>query len=82
MIDLLSTNNIFMAMTLEITDQEYLIKLDRKKFGLAFIRSLLKQVEVENLTEDDLYLSETRPSIKDKDTNASEPDYFGSIDEK
>lgn len=68
----------FMAMTLEITEQEYLIKLDRKKFGLSFIRSLLKQVEVANPTEDDLHTSE-RTSSKEQ---SNEPDYFGSLDEK
>lgn len=64
-------------MTLEITDHEYLIKLDRKKFGLAFIRSLLKQVEVANPTEEVL-------NVKDRGlaSSSTEPDYFGSLDEK
>jgi len=63
---------------LEITEQEYLIKLNRKNFNLSFIRSLLKMVEVANPSEDnfgvpDRYISQS-PS--------SEPDYFSSIEEK
>jgi len=30
---------------LEITAQEYLIKLDKNKFDLSFIQSLLKRIE-------------------------------------
>ncbi|NCD68924.1 hypothetical protein [Mucilaginibacter agri] len=67
-------------MTLEITEQEYLIKLDRKKFGLSFIRSLLKQVEIANPTEDDLYIPDRH--ISPSQNHSSEPDYFGSIEEK
>jgi len=32
---------------LEITDQEYLIKLDRQEFDLSFIHSLLKRIQSE-----------------------------------
>lgn len=32
---------------LEITDQEYLIKLDRSEFDLGFIQSLLKRIQTE-----------------------------------
>lgn len=66
-------------MTLEITDNEYLIKLDRKKFGLSFLRSLLKQVEVANPTEDDFFVADKHTS---NNNSSSEPDYFGSLDEK
>jgi hypothetical protein len=37
---------------LEITENEYLIKLNRSNFNLSFIRSLLKMVEVANPSED------------------------------
>ena len=65
---------------LEITEQEYLIKLNRKSFNLSFIRSLLKIVEVANPTEDDLTVSDryVSPNIN----HSSEPDYFSSIEEK
>lgn len=32
---------------LEITDQEYLIKLDKSEFDLSFIHSLLKRIQSE-----------------------------------
>ncbi|MBD3748825.1 MAG: hypothetical protein IE931_04970 [Sphingobacteriales bacterium] len=32
---------------LEITDQEYLIKLDKSEFDLSFIHSLLKSIQSE-----------------------------------
>jgi hypothetical protein len=64
--------------TLEITENEFLIKLDRKTFNLSFVRSLLKMVEVANPTADDLYTPE-----KHVFTNySSEPGYFSSLDEK
>jgi hypothetical protein len=65
---------------LEITEQEYLIKLNRKSFNLSFIRSLLKMVEVANPTEEDLTVSDRyfSPNIN----HSSEPDYFSSIEEK
>ncbi|MGZ3757962.1 MAG: hypothetical protein ACXVAY_04185 [Mucilaginibacter sp.] len=65
---------------LEITEQEYLIKLNRKSFNLSFIRSLLKMVEVANPTEDDLPVSDryVSPNVN----HSSEPDYFSSIEEK
>ena len=65
---------------LEITENEYLIKLNRQNFNLSFIRSLLKMVEVANPAEEtnyneDRYVSRTQ-------VNSSEPDYFSSIEEK
>jgi hypothetical protein len=35
------------ASILEINDKEYLIKLDKNKFELTFIQSLLKRIETE-----------------------------------
>jgi hypothetical protein len=69
-----------MTGILEITEQEYLIKLNRKSFNLSFIRSLLQMVEVANPADEDT-------SVKDRQTatkkvNSSEPDYFSSIEEK
>jgi len=64
---------------LEITEKEYLIKLNRSTFDLSFIRSLLKIVEVANPSEDDMPVERhTSPRIN----HSSEPDYFSSIEEK
>jgi len=63
---------------LEITENEYLIKLNRSNFNLSFIRSLLKIVEVANPTEDSY-------SIADRyvpQNHANEPEYYSSIEEK
>ncbi len=64
---------------LEITESEYLIKLNRQNFNLSFIRSLLKMVEVANPAEIDY--NEDRFTSRDK-VISSEPDYFSSLDEK
>lgn len=64
---------------LEITENEYLIKLNRQNFNLSFIRSLLKMVEVANPIEIDY--AEDRFTSRDK-VISSEPDYFSSLDEK
>ncbi|MEO8885268.1 MAG: hypothetical protein ABI367_04335 [Mucilaginibacter sp.] len=65
---------------LEITENEYLIKLNRQNFNLSFIRSLLKMVEVANPSENEEtgYSRERYVSQND----SSEPDYFSSLEEK
>ena len=63
---------------LEITENEYLIKLNRSTFNLSFIRSLLKMVEVANPSDDNNYASERHVS----NNHSSEPDYYGSLEEK
>ena len=69
-----------MNSTLEITDREFLIKLDRTKFNVSFVRSLLKMVEFSNPVADDLI---TADRYADTDYIGSrEPDYFSNIDEK
>jgi hypothetical protein len=65
---------------LEITDQEYLIKLNRKNFNLSFIRSLLKMVEVANPSEDNMAIPDRH--VSPSQSHSSEPDYFSSIEEK
>jgi len=62
---------------LEITEKEYLIKLNRSTFNLSFIRSLLKMVEVADPSEDSAYIPERHFG-----GNSSEPDYYGSLEEK
>jgi hypothetical protein len=65
---------------LEITENEYLIKLNRQNFNLSFIRSLLKMVEVADPAEtgDSNYFRERHVS----QNTSSEPDYFSSLEEK
>jgi hypothetical protein len=65
---------------LEITENEYLIKLNRSNFDLSFIRSLLKIVEVANPSSDDRIIPERY--IPSRQNNSSEPDYFSFIEEK
>jgi hypothetical protein len=42
-----------MSSILEITENEYLIKLNRSRFNLSFVRSLLKMVEFSGPTEEE-----------------------------
>ena len=42
-----------MSSILEITENEYLIKLNRERFNLSFVRSLLKMVEFSSPTDDE-----------------------------
>ena len=65
---------------LEITDSEYLIKLNRRNFDLSFIRSLLKMVEVANPSDDELLIAERY--ISPRQNHSSEPEYYSSIEEK
>jgi hypothetical protein len=65
---------------LEITENEYLIKLNRSNFNLSFIRSLLKMVEVANPTEDSSTYNDR--FIAPYQNHSAEPDYYSSIEEK
>jgi len=65
---------------LEITESEYLIKLNRTKFDLSFIRSLLKMVEVANPSDNQMIIAERH--ISPRQDRSSEPDYYGSLEEK
>ena len=65
---------------LEITEHEYLIKLNRSNFNLSFIRSLLKIVEVANPVEDTFYLPEKYTG--GSQSHSSEPEYYSSLEEK
>lgn len=68
---------------LEITENEYLIKLNRRNFDLSFIRSLLKLVEVakpaDEEEEDTLIRSR---NIDISQTRPAEAGYFSFIEEK
>ncbi len=65
---------------LEITENEYLIKLNRSNFNLSFIRSLLKMVEVANPSDDSQFIQERY--FSPDQSHSSEPDYFSSIEDK
>lgn len=65
---------------LEITESEYLIKLNRRNFDLSFIRSLLKMVEVANPADDGYSIADRH--ITARQINSSEPEYFSSLEEK
>jgi hypothetical protein len=64
--------------SLEITENEYLIKFSRSKFDVSFIRNLLKIVEISNPSED--------PAIADKSFTQEailiSPDYYSHLDDK
>jgi hypothetical protein len=66
---------------LEITENEYLIKLNRSTFDLSFIRSLLKIVEVANPSSEDEALS-LESCQASRLNHSPEPDYYSFIDEK
>ncbi|WP_342648112.1 hypothetical protein [Mucilaginibacter sp. CSA2-8R] len=69
-----------MNSTLEITDREFLIKLDRKKFNVSFVRSLLKMVEFCNPSDDEVAVTDRFRDVGY--VGSTEPEYFSSIDEK
>jgi len=66
---------------LEITENEYLIKLNRSNFNLSFIRSLLKMVEVANPSEESEFSYSDR-IIHPYQNHSATADYFSAIDEK
>ncbi|TFF36758.1 hypothetical protein [Mucilaginibacter psychrotolerans] len=66
---------------LEITENEYLIKLNRSTFDLSFIRSLLKMVEVSKPSEQKEF-NYIDSYLNGKKSDSSEPEYYSSIDEK
>ncbi len=72
-----------MYSALEITEKEFLIKLDRSKFNINLIRTLLKIVEVSNPQDiDEQSFPPRLISEFNKSTSSSEPDYFGNLDDK
>lgn len=64
---------------LEITENEYLIKLNRQNFNLSFIRSLLKIVEVADPAAE---AEITERYYAQRAEYSPEPGYFSSIEEK
>lgn len=83
--------NVMTNSILEITENEYLIKLSRSNFNLSFIRSLLKILEVSepgktdyDQPDDDLQDEPLIPTrrISPAQDHSSEPDYYSNLDEK
>ncbi len=64
--------------SIEITEKEYLIKLNKEDFDLSFINNLVKRIQAENFftfrnnAEVDDIMSRDRDRIS----------YFGHLDEK
>ena len=64
--------------SIEITENDYLIKLSRSKFDLSFSRNLLTIVEISNPSEDRAipdknFMGESVPAIAD---------YYSHLDDK
>jgi hypothetical protein len=67
--------------TIEITDSEYLIKLSKENFDLAFINQLLKRIQSEVLFSSFKGTEDQDDDIKSR--NAYERgSYFSRLDEK
>jgi len=64
-----------MSSILEITENEYLIKLNRERFNLSFVRSLLKMVEFSSPDEDD------KPGLRSRDDAKSKSQVSSSLDD-
>lgn len=71
-----------MSSILEINENEYLIKLNRKRFNLSFVRSLLKMVEVSNHADEYEVAERSVATAQTQSRDTAEPDYFGSLEEK
>lgn len=67
-----------MTSNLEITEKEYLIKLNKQQFDISFIRNLLKIVEFANL---DTKTYHPQSPAFDVDFGFREG-YFSHLDEK
>jgi hypothetical protein len=63
--------------TIEITDNEYLIKLSKENFDLAFINQLLKRIQSEVL-----FSSFKGDDSEDITNRIERGSYFSHLDEK
>jgi len=63
-----------MSSILEITENEYLIKLNRSRFNLSFVRSLLQMVEVSSPSDDEGRVKRERTRSKDRVASSSDDD--------
>jgi len=64
--------------SIEITEKEYLIKLNKEDFDLSFINNLLKRIQAENFFSFRNNSEEEDIMSRDRDRTS----YFGHLDEK
>ena len=64
--------------SIEITDKEYLIKLNKEDFDLSFINTLLKRIQTEN------FFSSLRTTSNDemRGVDRERSPYFDHLDDK
>ena len=67
--------------TIEITDNEYLIKLSKDNFDLAFINQLLKRIQSEVLFSS-FKGSSNEDDIISRNASFERGSYFSHLDEK
>jgi hypothetical protein len=67
--------------TIEITDKEYLIKLSKENFDLAFINQLLKRIQSEVLFSS-FRSNEVEDDLISRNTCIERGSYFSHLDEK
>ena len=77
----ITKETVFMNLsTIEITENEYLIKLSKDNFDIAFINQLLKRIQSEVL------FSSFKDSVEEDDlrsrNNTDRGSYFSHLDEK
>jgi hypothetical protein len=66
--------------TIEITDNEYLIKLSKDNFDLAFINQLLKRIQSEVLFSS--FKGADDDDVKSRSAGFERGSYFSHLDEK
>lgn len=65
--------------TIEITESEYLIKLSKENFDLAFINQLLKRIQSEVLFSS---FKDTDEDIISRNASYDRGTYFSHLDDK
>ncbi|HEY0053929.1 MAG TPA: hypothetical protein VGB63_01120 [Pedobacter sp.] len=66
---------------IEITENEYLIKLNKESFDLAFINGLLKRIQTELLFSS-FKSSDTEEDLISRNASFERSSYFSHLDEK
>lgn len=68
--------------TIEITDNEYLIKLSKENFDLGFINQLLKRIQSEVLFSSFKNTDQDEEDIISRNATYEASSYFSHLDEK
>ncbi|WP_374163490.1 hypothetical protein [Arcticibacter sp. MXS-1] len=68
--------------SLEITENEYLIKLNKEDFDLSFINQLLKRIQSERFFSKTLNSSPEEEDIISRGAKAERSSYFDHLDDK